>query len=204
MSTTGAKRQTAAERREDVIQAAIEEFATFGYHGGSTERIAVAAGISQPYVLRLFRTKKALFIAALERVCDDIIGAWDAELHRIRQEKGPLVTPDEQLQALGRTYYWFVRDVLELRLVLQGSAAAEDQEIRTQLKAGMSRMFRWLRDATGADYEAVRQFWAFGMMLTIAASIHAVDDVAESELARAMLLLPEDAVSFDQVTPTSG
>ncbi|MGB3330127.1 MAG: helix-turn-helix domain-containing protein, partial [Thermomicrobiales bacterium] len=66
-------RRTAEERREDVLEAALVEFATFGYHGGSTERIAAAAGISQPYVLRLFGSKKALFIATHARVCDRIM-----------------------------------------------------------------------------------------------------------------------------------
>jgi AcrR family transcriptional regulator len=188
-----AKRQTAGERRESVIQAAIDEFARLGLHGGSTERIAVAAGISQPYVLRLFGTKKALFIAALDRVCEDIVSAWQGELERLRRDQGPLVTPQQQLGALGMSYYRFVHDVVELRLVLQGSAASEDVDIRGHLKAGMNRMFNWLRLTTGASYQEVQTFWAQGMMLTIAASVRAVDDVATSEWARATLMMPEQA-----------
>jgi AcrR family transcriptional regulator len=191
------KRQTAGERREAVIRAAIVEFATLGLHGGSTERIAVAAGISQPYVLRLFGTKKALFIAALDRVCEDIVATWQAELERLRRDHGPLVTPQQQLQALGSTYYRFVQEVDELRLVLQGSAASEDVDVRTHLKAGMNRMFDWLRQATGADYHEVQMFWAQGMMLTVAASVRAMDDVETSEWARAMLMMPEKLQSKD-------
>ena len=41
MATLGQKRQKAPERREAILVAAIEEFAQFGYHGGSTERIAL-------------------------------------------------------------------------------------------------------------------------------------------------------------------
>jgi AcrR family transcriptional regulator len=185
------KRQTAGERREEVIRAAIIEFAALGLHGGSTERIAVAAGISQPYVLRLFGTKKALFIAALNQVCEDIVTTWQAELERLRRDHGPLVTPQQRLQALGSTYFRFVQEVDELRLVLQGSAAAEDVEVRTHLKAGMNRMFDWLRQATGADYHDVQTFWAQGMMLTIAASVRAIDDIETSEWARATLMMPE-------------
>ena len=51
-------RQTAEERRDAVLDAATEEFAAKGYHGTSTEDIARAAGISQPYLFRLFGSKK--------------------------------------------------------------------------------------------------------------------------------------------------
>ena len=67
MSTTETQRtrRTAEERRVDVLDAALIEFATYGLHGASTVNIAERAGISQPYVLRLFGTKKALFLETL-------------------------------------------------------------------------------------------------------------------------------------------
>ena len=57
-------RSTAAERRDDVLDAAMIEFAERGYEGTSTEDIARRAGISQPYLFRLFGTKKELFKAS--------------------------------------------------------------------------------------------------------------------------------------------
>jgi len=188
-----AKRRTAEERREDVVRAAIVEFATYGFHGGLTERIAAEAGISQPYVLRLFGTKKALFIVALQRVCAGIVDAWQEALDAYGESAGGVDTSERRLEALQEPYYRFVYDVVELRLILQASAAAEDDEIRAQLQAGMDTMFRWVRDATGASYEAVQQFWAYGMMLTIAASIGAAREAEEAEWARAMLMLPEQS-----------
>src|SRR6185312_6289803 len=62
-----APRSTADERREDVLAAAVVEFAAGGLDGTSTDAIARRAGISQPYLFRLFPTKKALFVAAVER-----------------------------------------------------------------------------------------------------------------------------------------
>jgi AcrR family transcriptional regulator len=179
------QRRTAGERREEVIQAAIVEFATYGYFGGSTERIAQVAGISQPYVQRLFGTKKALFIASLERVSDDIIEAWDRALKR-----NPGGTPVERLEAIGEIYQDFVRDVVQLRLVLQGASSAEDVEIRLCIQTCMGRMFDWVRNTTGASSHQVRDFFAYGMMLTVAASIRAMDATATGEWARAMLLMP--------------
>src|ERR687885_1655589 len=62
-----ATRQSAEERRESVLDAAQIEFAARGLHGASTEEIARRAGISQPYVFRLFGTKKELYLAVVAR-----------------------------------------------------------------------------------------------------------------------------------------
>src|SRR3954453_12202039 len=59
-------RQTAEERRESVLRAALPEFAAGGLSGTSTEVIARRAGISQPYLFRLYSTKKALFLATVD------------------------------------------------------------------------------------------------------------------------------------------
>ena len=61
------ERKSKEERREDILDAAIAEFALKGLHGASTEEIARLAGISQPYVFRLFGTKKELYIAGVAR-----------------------------------------------------------------------------------------------------------------------------------------
>ena len=66
MSPT-ATRMSAEERREAILEAARDEFASTGFHGTSTETIAERAGISQPYLFRLFGTKKELFVASVRR-----------------------------------------------------------------------------------------------------------------------------------------
>ena len=55
-------RQSADVRRASILRAAIVEFARSGYAGTSTEAIAARAGISQPYLFRLFGTKKDLLL----------------------------------------------------------------------------------------------------------------------------------------------
>src|SRR4029450_9566016 len=67
-----ASRGDAATRREDVLDAAVAEFAEHGFHGASTPAIARRAGISQPYIYALFASKKVLFAAAHTRVVDRI------------------------------------------------------------------------------------------------------------------------------------
>src|SRR5438093_13298156 len=61
------QRKSAQERREEILEAALVEFAAHGLDGGSTEAIAKAVGISQPYVFRPFGTKKDLFTATVDR-----------------------------------------------------------------------------------------------------------------------------------------
>ena len=61
-------RQTSEERREQVVEAAIREFAERGYEAASTAAIAERAGISQPYIYALFPSKRDLFMAAYDRV----------------------------------------------------------------------------------------------------------------------------------------
>ncbi|WP_255175967.1 TetR/AcrR family transcriptional regulator [Rhodococcus sp. 06-1474-1B] len=65
---------TGPERRQQILRIAADEFASSGLHGGSTDRIAREAGITQAYIFRIFGTKKALFselvVASFDRVAD--------------------------------------------------------------------------------------------------------------------------------------
>ena len=58
---------SAEDRKEQVIRAAVTEFAIRGLEGTSTSDIAKRVGVSKPYLFRLFPTKKELFIAACVR-----------------------------------------------------------------------------------------------------------------------------------------
>jgi AcrR family transcriptional regulator len=58
-----ARRLTADQRRAELLEAAVVEFAENGYHGTRTADIAARAGVSQPYVYALFPDKRALFLA---------------------------------------------------------------------------------------------------------------------------------------------
>src|SRR3954465_4802432 len=89
-------RKTATERRDEILEAALVEFAAHGLDGGSTEAIAKAVGISQPYVFRLFGTKKQLFIAATER-------GLRATLEMFHKASAGL-KGEEAFQAIGAAY----------------------------------------------------------------------------------------------------
>ncbi|MCW2759669.1 MAG: hypothetical protein JWO46_3415, partial [Nocardioidaceae bacterium] len=61
-------RMSAEDRRELVLQAAVRAFAHSGYAGTSTDAVAKEAGVSQPYVVRIFGTKLDLFLEVFDRV----------------------------------------------------------------------------------------------------------------------------------------
>src|SRR5215210_9268874 len=94
MSVT--ERKTKEERREAVLDAALAVFAADGLSGASTEEIAARAGISQPYVFRLFGTKKELFKGVVGRCFRETLETFQRAAEGVR---GP-----EALRAMGSAY----------------------------------------------------------------------------------------------------
>src|SRR5438105_11262968 len=109
MATT--TRQSAEVRREAVLDAAQIEFASRGLHGASTEEIAKRAGISQPYVFRLFGSKKELFKAAIARCFRETLELFQRAAEGKRGE--------EAFQAMGQAYEGLLVDRTRLRAQMQ-------------------------------------------------------------------------------------
>jgi len=60
------RRVSAPERRELILDAALEVFARRGYHGSSIDEIAHAAGVSKALIYEHFPSKRDLHISLLE------------------------------------------------------------------------------------------------------------------------------------------
>jgi AcrR family transcriptional regulator len=166
----GGRRMSAAERREQVLEAAAVEFAVGGLAGTSTEAVARRAGISQPYLFRLFPTKKILFIALIGR-CYQRVGATFAEA-----AEG--LTGDAAAEAMGDAYHALLRDRTMLLLQLQAYAACEDQEICDAARAGYRKLWELVERETGLPQDKVVEFFAYGMLMNVAAAMDlpAVDE----------------------------
>jgi AcrR family transcriptional regulator len=52
-----------AEREDEMLRAAGDAFARFGFHGASMDAIAQAAGISKPMLYNYFGSKQGLYAA---------------------------------------------------------------------------------------------------------------------------------------------
>jgi AcrR family transcriptional regulator len=164
-----AVRLSAAERKDDVLEAAMIEFAERGLEGTSTEDIARRAGISQPYLFRLFGTKKELFIATVSRCFRETLELFQRAAEGKRGE--------EALQAIGRAYM----EQLEtnrtwLRAQQQAYAASDDPEIRAVVRAGYGDLVAYVRRVSDADWPTIWQFFATGMLLNVLSSMHVNDD----------------------------
>src|SRR3954462_6395538 len=94
--TAPTRRMSAGERREEILAIAVRHFAEGGYRGTSTEAIAREAGISQPYLFRLFRTKRELFLHCSDDACSPVASVF----RRVAAE----VPPPERLKRMGRAY----------------------------------------------------------------------------------------------------
>jgi AcrR family transcriptional regulator len=158
-------RRSAGESREAILAAAITEFARTGYRGTSTEAIAARVGVSQPYVFRLFGSKRALFIAAGERSYKRIEATFRAEAETaIREGRDPFV-------AMGEGYVRLLADRDELMLQMQSYIAADDPEIRRFCQGNFESLTTFLESLPGADPVCVSGFLAAGMLLNVAAAI---------------------------------
>ncbi len=149
-------RLTAAERGEEVLRAAVLAFAASGYQGTKTDEIARLAGVSQPYVIRLFGTKQQLFLASVRWVCTRIEQVFrDAALE----------SPD--LGSLARGYDKLSEERELLLVLLQGFSASADPEIGDCVREGFGSIYNLIRDLTGATPLEAREFLSTGMLLTV-------------------------------------
>ena len=73
-------RLPAAERRTAIVEAAIRLFADKGFQGTTTRELAKAAGVTEPVLYRHFATKKDLYTAIIESVCEMEQEARDSRL----------------------------------------------------------------------------------------------------------------------------
>jgi AcrR family transcriptional regulator len=162
-------RLTADERREAVIAAAAVEFAVGGFAGTATDAIARRAGVSQPYLFQLFRTKKQLFLATVQDCFARIALRFETSAAAARAAGGD---PEHVLETMGDAYVALLmsdRDLL--RLQLHAYAACSDPEIQAEVRALYRELWRTVGRLSGADPDALYPWFASGMLINVIASI---------------------------------
>lgn len=168
MTEVVGRRQTAEARREAVLAAAMREFADKGLHGASTDEIASSAGISQPYLFRLFGTKKALYLETARRGLQEV---YDRMAAAAEGREGR-----ERLQAMGDAYQeLLLADRTRLKLMMQCFVSADDPEIRAVVRATWKELVD-LVEAGGEDGDVVAHFFATGMLLNVVMAMGLFDD----------------------------
>jgi AcrR family transcriptional regulator len=157
-------RSTSEERREQVIAAAVKEFAETGFHATSTGAIAKRAGISQPYIYALFPNKHELFLAAHRHVIDRIRRAF------LEAARGG-ATPEDRLASMGQAYGELLANRDEILVQMQAHAAAGDPTLREPVRREFLRLREDVSRMSGASPEQVTDFLAMGMLLNVAAAL---------------------------------
>jgi AcrR family transcriptional regulator len=157
---------TAEERRVQLVEAAVEEFAQAGLAGASTEAIAKRAGISHAYLFRLFPTKRALFAATVYHTFDHVLETFE-QAYAERD-------PDEPVLAvLGHAYIALLEDRSRLLFQLHAYAACGDEDIRAHVRSRYLAVFEWVRKTSGHGEDDVRVFMSTGLLLAVGAAIDA-------------------------------
>src|SRR3954470_15098130 len=156
---TTSTRMSAGERREQIVVAAQHEFARTGLHGTSTEDIARRAGISQPYLFRLFGTKKDLFLATVERCLRE---TRETFVDAAAGKQGA-----EALEAMGNAYIGLLEDRTRLLGQLQAYVACDDEEVCIAVRRGYGELVEFVERVSGAPPETVSAFFAKGMLLNV-------------------------------------
>jgi AcrR family transcriptional regulator len=168
MNVEKVSRMAAEDRRELVIQAATRAFARGGYAGTSTDAVAKEAGVSQPYVVRMFGTKLDLFLEVFQRAVGRIRDAFEAVL-----DEGPFDPDSEDDKArMGLAYTELLEDHDFLQVMMHGFTAGGVDEIAAAARQCMGEVFATIK-RTGWDDERARDFVAYGMLLNVMISMRA-------------------------------
>jgi AcrR family transcriptional regulator len=163
-------RKTAEERREEILAAALEEFGEHGLHGTSTDAIARRAGVSQPYLFRLFGTKKELYLEVVRRCLGDTLTLF--------QDASAGKRGEEALDAIGKAYVDLLKNRTRLRAQMQAYADCDEPDVRAVVREGYGRLVEHVEGLTGDDKGRVRDFFAFGMLLNVFASMDLLNQEA--------------------------
>jgi AcrR family transcriptional regulator len=191
---TGVLRRTSGERRDEVLRAAVAEFALHGLHGTSTEMIAKRTGISQPYIFRLFPSKKDLFLAAIDRCFDRVESAFTQAAQNAgsdhQQRHFAASAVGERLHAMGHAYVRLLAKRELLLFQMQAYAACSDDDVRRKVRQRWERLMNLTADVSGASPGELSLYFARGMLMNVVAAIGLVPEKAADKWAH-------DALGFD-------
>lgn len=172
-------RMKAEDRRELILTAATGVFGDYGYVGTTTDQIARAAGVSQPYVVRMFGSKERLFLEVLERALDRVLLAFRAAIDEISD------TPVNR--RLGLAYFGLLGEHGLLLSLMHSFVLGSDPIIGEAARSGFLDVYRFLRDEAGFRPVEAQEFLAGGMLANTMIGLRMTDRVDEDPAARELL-----------------
>jgi TetR/AcrR family transcriptional regulator len=196
-----ATRMRAEDRRELILAAATGVFGERGYVGATTDAVARAAGVSQPYVVRMFGTKEALFLEVLQRALGKLLGAFRAAQH----DTSPLPAgiPDEVTARLGRAYADLLSDRGLLLSLMHAFVLGADPVIGKAAREGFLDVYKFLRFEAGFSPAEADDFLAHGMMLNTMVGLRMADAYTDGDPCAVDLLETAMPNKLDLLLSTS-
>lgn len=170
-------RMRAEDRRELVLTAATAVFGERGYVGTTTDAVARAANVSQPYVVRMFGTKEALFLAVLERALERLLAAFRGA---IAENSASL--REEIHQRLGAAYGDLITDRGLLLSLMHAFVLGSDPEIGRAARRGFLEVYRLLRHEADFTAQEAQVFLGSGMLLNTLIGLRMADDFDDPDV----------------------
>ncbi|HWU46987.1 MAG TPA: TetR/AcrR family transcriptional regulator [Humibacter sp.] len=171
-----AERIPAPERREQILAAASLVFGERGYSGATTDQVAQAAGISQPYVVRMFGSKENLFVEVLDRALDKLTVAFRTAI-AASVEAGE--QPEERGARMGAAYADLITDRGILLSLMQSFSMGHDPVIGRVARRGFQSIYELLREEAGIDAQATVDFLAHGMLFNTLIALRMTDEFGQ-------------------------
>ena len=131
-------RLPAAQRREQLLDTAVNLFAEKGFAGATTSELAKAAGVTEPIIYRHFKSKKNLFISVIERTSDLTLEMWERQLATAKdpaQRLRRLIGANPMVSEQGRGMY---------RVVVQAMMEIEDPEVLKAIRDHIIRIHEFV------------------------------------------------------------
>ena len=137
MSVDGnrAPRLPREQRRQQVLAAALETFATSGYHAASMDDIAERAGVSKPVLYQHFPGKLDLYLALLDAAVDHLLDNARAALTGTHDNR-------ERVRAMVDAYFDFVEDPSGAFRLLFESDLGNEPAVRERVDAAALQLTR--------------------------------------------------------------
>jgi TetR/AcrR family transcriptional regulator len=165
-------RMRSEDRRLLVLEAATAVFGERGYFGATTDGIAKAAGVSQPYVVRMFGTKEALFLAVLERALGRLMTTFRGVL-----AENPDAEPEQLPSLIGNAYGELLADRGLLLSLMHAFVLGSDPVVGPAARAGFRDVYDFLRTEAGFSTDEADDFLAHGMLLNTLIGLRMADEI---------------------------
>lgn len=149
MTSATSTRLPAAERRQALVDVALEVFTGGSYRGTTTAEIARKAGVSEPILYRHFDSKRDLYLACIDESWRRLRAVWE-------QAIGESPSPRDWLPAMAGCVF-ALKDTKHLvaELWMQATVeAGDDAEVRRFLRRHMREVHAYVADVIRRSQQA--------------------------------------------------